>query len=189
MNYEEIYNKDYYSSYGHHKTEYITDKWLMGNFKLLAFSLKNKFPDVKTHLDVGCAAGFLVKNMREVGIESTGVDLPYIIGSTNVEGLHAYDLTRIYLPHVLPHKKYDLVTCIEVAEHIYPEDENELFVNLRNLTGKYLMFSSDSNDVSEPTHVNVNDAGYWSARLKVNGFIPIPESYRPIPWAMFFRKA
>ena len=187
MNYAEIYSEDYYSLYGNMGIPYIGNQLLMGNFRLLAYNLKSMFPDAKTHLDVGCAAGYLVDKMRDIGLESTGVDLPYIIKTTNVQNLHAFDLTKIYLPDVLPDSKYDLVTCIEVAEHIYKEDENNFFFNLKNVTGKYLMFSS-AEDYDEPTHVNVHPAEYWKQKLTEFGFSELKKSYRPIPWATFWKK-
>lgn len=141
----------------------------------------------RTVFDAGCAMGFLVEALRDRGIEAFGVDISE----------HAIDHVR---PDVKPFcrlgtlvtplaQDYDLITCIEVLEHLPADQAEQALVNLCGHT-RDLLFSSTPEDFAEPTHLNVRPPEYWGERFAQQGF------YRDVdfdaafisPWAVRFRK-
>jgi 2-polyprenyl-3-methyl-5-hydroxy-6-metoxy-1,4-benzoquinol methylase len=56
--------------------------------------------------------------------------------------------------------RFDLVTCIEVFEHLPPEEAPRAAANIAAVTDA-ILFSSTPDDFSEPTHVNVQPREYW----------------------------
>jgi 2-polyprenyl-6-hydroxyphenyl methylase/3-demethylubiquinone-9 3-methyltransferase len=76
--------------------------------------------DGKTALDVGCGAGLLAEPLARLGAKVTGIDAaPELIAVARVHA-EAQGLVIDYLP--LPVEQvggtYELVTCLEVIEHV-----------------------------------------------------------------------
>jgi hypothetical protein len=86
-------------------------------------------------------------------------------------------------------QKYDLVTCIEVLEHL-PLVESELAVeNLCRHTDD-ILFSSTPFDYKEATHFNVQPPEYWGELFARQGFfrdVDFDASFIT-PWAVRFRR-
>lgn len=121
--------------------------------------------------DAGCAWGFLVEAFRDRGVEAWGVDTsPYAIRQVRQDMQPYCRLASLTEPI---EGSYDLITCIEVLEHI-PEDEAEQVI--RNLCGATdaILFSSTPSDLSEPTHVNVRPIVFWLQLFSEQGFAPDP---------------
>ena len=86
-------------------------------------------------------------------------------------------------------KKYDLITCIEVLEHMPRREAEKAIVNLCNHANE-IIFTSTPFDYKEVTHVNVHDPEYWAEQFARYGF------YRDLeadlswitPWAARFIK-
>jgi hypothetical protein len=66
--------------------------------------------------------------------------------------------------------RYDLITCIEVLEHLTPAETEPAIANLCATTDR-LLFSSTPGDYGEPTHLNVQPPEGWSAMLAQHGFM------------------
>ena len=67
--------------------------------------------------------------------------------------------------------RYDLVTCIEVLEHM-PEAEAIRAIAAMAKAADRILFSSSPSDFNEPTHVNVHRAIYWLLLFAAQGFTP-----------------
>ncbi len=139
-------------------------------------------------LDAGCAKGFLVEALRDRGVEAFGFDLSeYAIGEVR-EDIRPYcwvaDITQPL------NERYDLITCIEVLEHV-PEPSG--LAAIRNLAAHTdaILFSSTPNDFTEPTHVNVRPCRWWLEVFREAGFAPDPsfDAGFIAPQAMLLRKA
>lgn len=186
-NYNDIYNNDYYEAYGGINIPYKDNAMISGTFRLLAMYIKSNFR-IKTHLDIGCAYGFLSKYMNELGYLSHGVDLPYSILDAGKKYLYPCDIAKENIHEVVPYPKYDFVTCIEVLEHIYPEDEEKAIKNVVSMANRYILFSSIADDEDEPTHVNLHDRDYWIEKFAQYGFVVSSPNFYPIPWSILFEK-
>jgi len=125
--------------------------------------------------------------MHATGVESTGVDISeYATGEAVKRGLltcHQGSLTDLWkFPRV------DLVTCIEVLEHIPAELESEVIRQLTSISDR-VVFSSTSWDLEEPTHVNVQSQEHWIKAFEKNGFFLTGDDVSFIcPWAKVFEK-
>jgi SAM-dependent methyltransferase len=71
-------------------------------------------------LDVGCAKGFLVEALRDRGVEAFGIDVSrYAIGEVRDDVKPFCRVASVLDPLEGP---YDLITCIEVLEHLDEAD-------------------------------------------------------------------
>jgi SAM-dependent methyltransferase len=139
-------------------------------------------------LDAGCAMGLLVEALRERGVEAWGIDVsPYAISQVH-DSVKAYcregSITDPF------DGRYDLITCIEVVEHMPPADAEAAVANLCGHADDVL-FSSSSTDYREPTHVNVQPPEHWAELFARHGF------YRDVDfdasfvanWAVRYRRS
>ncbi len=140
-----------------------------------------------TVLDVGCAMGFLVEALRQRGAEAFGVD----ISEYAIQNVH---------PDIQPHcwvgsvtdpfpRKYDLIVCIEVLEHLPPREAEQAVENLCRHSDD-ILFSSTPLDYREPTHSNVQPPEYWAQLFARHSFfrdVDFDASFIT-PWAARFRK-
>jgi 2-polyprenyl-3-methyl-5-hydroxy-6-metoxy-1,4-benzoquinol methylase len=120
-------------------------------------------------LDAGCAKGFLVECLRDRGVEAYGFDVSeYAIGAVRHDikpycwvGSATNDIS----------KNYDLITCIEVCEHLSESDGQDA---IRQMTSHAdaILFSSTPSDFTEATHVNVRPVIDWLRSFAHFSFAP-----------------
>ena len=126
----------------------------------------------KTVLDAGCAFGYLVEALRARGVEAYGMDISdYAIGHT-AKNIREYcavgSIADEKYPASFP-EKFDLIVCIEVLEHIQPEEGEKAIRNFC-LRSDRVLFSSTDIDISDVTHVNVQRKEYWARLFAKEGF-------------------
>ncbi|MCX6019439.1 MAG: class I SAM-dependent methyltransferase [Chloroflexi bacterium] len=139
-------------------------------------------------LDAGCAFGLLVDQMRARGVEAWGVDISeYAISQVRAE-IRAYCRQgSVAQPFG---RRYDLITCIEVLEHMPPQEAEAAVTNFCAHTDDVL-FSSSPLDYTEATHINVHPLDYWARLFAAHGFlrdIDFDASFLT-PWAVRFRRS
>ena len=121
--------------------------------------------------DVGCAKGFLIEALRDRGVEAWGSDISeYAIGEVRPD-LRGFCWVASATEPV--RGRYDLVTCIEVLEHLSEEDGKTALRNMTAVTD-HVLFSSTPADFTEPTHFNVRPVLYWLKLFRELGFAPNP---------------
>jgi SAM-dependent methyltransferase len=139
-------------------------------------------------LDAGCAMGFLVEALRKRDVEAWGIDISeYAISQAHESVRDHCRVASITEP--LP-RRYDLIVCIEVLEHLSPEETDAAIANLCANTDR-LLISSSPTDYGEATHRNVRPPEAWSALLAREGFLRDLEadvSY-VTPWAVLYRRS
>lgn len=176
----ETYNEHYYKYYrtASGAVSYEEPEQWMAFFGQIADHIVADFAP-KTVLDAGCAMGYLVAALRDRGVEAYGIDISKYAISRVREDVKPYcacvSLTE-QLPQGFP-KHFDIVTSIEVLEHLYSDDGAKAIDNLCGLTDM-LLFSSTPNDYTEPTHVNVQQREYWARLFAQCGFFN-EVSYQP----------
>jgi SAM-dependent methyltransferase len=126
-----------------------------------------------TVLDVGCAIGFLVEALRERGVDARGIDISEYAISQVPESLKPYCTVASATDEL--DGDYDVITCIEVLEHLPPELAKEAIDNLTRHTDR-IVFSSTPYDTRETTHVNVRQPDDWVRLFAERGFLPVPTS-------------
>lgn len=120
-----------------------------------------------TVLDAGCAIGFLVKALRDRGVEAEGFDVSAWAIAQIPEDVRPF-CRQASITDELP-RDYDLITCIEVLEHLGPTDAAAAVANLCR-HGRAVLFSSTPDHFDEVTHVNVRPPEYWAGLFAANGF-------------------
>ena len=140
-----------------------------------------------TVLDAGCAMGFLVEGLRQRHIEAFGVD----ISDFAIERAHPDVKPYCHVASVLDlfPRRYDLIVCIEVLEHLTSGDAPRAVENFCRHTDD-ILFSSTPHDHKEATHFNVQPPEYWAELFARQGFIRDVDYDASFitPWAVRFRR-
>jgi SAM-dependent methyltransferase len=139
----------------------------------------------KRVLDAGCAKGFLVEQLRNRGVEAYGVDISEYAISQVHESVQDYCHVASLTEPIEGH--YDLITCVEVVEHMPAADGRVALDNLCRASDR-LLLSTSPYDYGEPTHLNVQPPEQWSALLANNDFLrelDYDASYLT-PWATLY---
>lgn len=137
-------------------------------------------------LDAGCAIGMLVEALRARSVEAWGIDVSeHAIGQVHETARPFCRTGSTATPFA---ERYDLITCIEVVEHMPPAEAEQSIANICAHAGDVL-FSSSPEDYREPTHINVHPPEYWAELFARHGFlrdVDYDASYIA-PWAMRLR--
>jgi SAM-dependent methyltransferase len=118
-------------------------------------------------LDAGCGIGLLVRSLRQRGVEAWGIDISEYAVSQVPEDVRAYCSVASITDEL--ERDFDLITCIEVVEHLPPDLGRQAIENLARHTDS-ILFSSSPDDFDEPTHLNVQPTVYWVEQLGRLGF-------------------
>jgi SAM-dependent methyltransferase len=183
---EPVYGAHYYDTYAGGRYEY-EGHWLQW-FGQLADNIIRQFQP-RTVLDAGCAKGFLVQALRERGVEAYGIDASeYAIE-------HAPETVRPYLSVgsiTEPLKdRYDLITCIEVIEHLPPADLPRAASVLASATDRLLLSSTaEGAHLAEPSHQSMHPPEDWAALFAGEGLLrALAEDVTWLtPWAMVLER-
>jgi SAM-dependent methyltransferase len=138
-------------------------------------------------LDAGCAMGFLVEALHRRGVDARGIDISdYAISKVDESVADRCSAASILEPFP---QRFDLICCIEVLEHLRPEDADPAIANLCRSTDRILL-STSPEDFGEATHLNVQPPEAWSAALAGEGFfrnLDLDFSYLT-PWAALYTR-
>lgn len=162
------YTKQYYD--GHLGADYHNEQNWEPFFRNFAQRIQADIAP-KTVLDIGCAFGYVVKYLRELGVEAWGIDTSSYAVSQADESIRPY--LRVSsacdpLPEDMP-QKYDLVLNIEVLEHLSMEDGETAIKRMCGYADT-IIFSSTGDDFAEPSHINVQQPSYWVTKFAKQGF-------------------
>ena len=166
---------------------YQRDEGWLTFFDQIAKRIIEQF-EPKTVLDAGCAWGFLVEAFRKHGVEAFGVD----ISEYAIQNVHPDIKPYCWLGSITEPfpGKYDLITCIEVLEHMPMSEAEKAIENFCAHTNE-IVFSSTPFDYKEVTHINVHDPEYWAEQFARHGFYRDMEAdlSNITAWAARFVKA
>jgi SAM-dependent methyltransferase len=163
---ERLYGSAYYAHYWGGGGPYErNDQWLQF-FGGVADGLIRDFHPTSV-LDAGCALGFLVETLRKRGVEADGFDISEFAISQVDESIAPHCRVATLTDPI--ERRYDLITCIEVLEHLPPEQADAAVANLCSATDLIVM-SSTPGDYGEPTHLNVMQPEAWAVKFAQNGF-------------------
>ena len=124
----------------------------------------------KSVLDVGCGVGTWLKAFEELGAREIkgidGVKIPENQLLIRKDRFSQKDLTK----SINLKRKYDLVLCLEVGEHLHKKDAKTL---IRSLTrhGNTILFSAACPGQSGQNHINCQWPVYWQKKFNSNGFV------------------
>jgi hypothetical protein len=119
-----------------------------------------------SYVDVGCATGDIVSELEKRGYDAWGIE-----GSSEAWEFrctnHLY-FRDLRLSFTL--RKFDVCTCLEVAEHIEPEYADIFVENLCDLSD-FLIVSAAPPGQGGHYHVNCQLFEYWESKFESKGFI------------------
>src|SRR4030095_6123941 len=167
----ELYDKGYFEKHFNPPYRRNETQWL-DFFNHIAEQLIQSLKP-RTILDVGCAIGFLVEAFWRRGVRAYGIDVSEYAITQVPEDLKGFCSVRSVLeplPENFP-LTFDLLTCIEVLEHM-PSDEGKRAIKNMVSKTRCILFSSTPHDLVEPTHVNVRPVIYWLQSFAEVGFYP-----------------
>ena len=168
--YEKNYFEKYYKGY---KFESI---------RFYAYRMTRALVEIlkpKRVLDVGCARGFHVLFLRKFGVEAYGVNISRYAIERAPKSVKRYlfvtDCEHENLP--FPDRYFDLVTMLEVIEHLSNYDHALREVNrILSNGGKLFITTPLPPGGQDPTHVHVYDKSTWLSIFYKHGFQETAES-------------
>ena len=125
--------------------------------------------NARSVLDVGCGQGaWLAAWLSHGATEVTGLDGAYVDKNAleiSADDFHATDLSKSFNLN----RRYDLVQCLEVAEHIQASCAETLVASLAR-HGDIILFSAATPGQGGEHHVNEQPLEYWAAHFARLGF-------------------
>jgi len=182
-----VFGADYYSK-GLGAVPYERNPHWLNFFALIAGELVRSLSPRKV-LDAGCAWGFLVEAFWDRGVAACGVDISHYAISKVRPDIAEYCL-QASLTRPFEGAPYDLITCIEVLEHM-PAPEARLAIENMTRAADCILFSSTPDDFEEATHVNVRPVYDWLRLFAEFQFSPDPgfDASFVAPHAMLLRRS
>ncbi|GAI39722.1 unnamed protein product [marine sediment metagenome] len=125
----------------------------------------------KRVLDVGCAMGFIVKRLREKGIDAYGVDISNYAISKAPEEVKPY--LQVASAHNLPFppQSFDLIYCASVLEHIPEDFTDKVIAEFKRVAKRAILGIAYKDPYStldehgDISHVNITDEIWWRKKL------------------------
>ena len=134
---------------------------LAGVIKEIIPSLLTKGNKIK---DIGCGPGIYVDSLRSAGLDATGCDIDEkMVESDYLQKINLFDLDD----------PSDIVLCLEVAEHINSEKNDEIVNSIvKNLKDAgYLIWTAAHKGQGGDGHINCQDKEYWADKFIKAGLI------------------
>lgn len=124
-------------------------------------------------LDIGCGTGQLLAEWKLLGKDVLGceVSAAAILGAPPEITVFQADATR---PIRINHR-FDLVVCIEVAEHIPRRHSQQLVENCASL-GDQVCFTAAPKGQAGVGHINLRPYSFWIDLFSRHGFTHLPEA-------------
>lgn len=131
-------------------------------------------------VDIGCGIGTFLHVFKQHGIkEVMGIDGKWV----NKEQLYIEkgEFMEANLEEPIRiGKSFDLVLCLEVAEHLAPAAADVIVDSLTSL-GKVIVFSAAIDKQGGQNHINEQSFQYWKEKFKKKGYRAI-DLFRPVFW-------
>ena len=123
-------------------------------------------------LDVGCGMGYFLDAFRGLGVhETAGVDGPFGEAETVRGRSHEFLPVDLQNERLELDRRFDLVLCLEVAEHLTAERGPSLVEDLVH-HGDVIAFSAAIPQQSGRGHVNERPQSYWAGQFAAHGYHP-----------------
>ena len=177
-----FYNKDYYEHGVKNRVSNYTDySWarLGPYFQGTAEHIVEKF-NPKTVLDAGCAKGYLVYALHQLGVDAYGIDASeYAISQAPVD---VKDRVKHGLIQKLPYKnnQFDVVICFDVLEHIPEKDIDKTFSEFSRVAKKHVIVRvptrHEPGDLDK-YHETVKPKKWWEEELSKYFVVENVDSY------------
>jgi SAM-dependent methyltransferase len=156
---EKIYAASFYEDGGFARTEAsarVMTAWIHSTLK------------PRSVLDLGSGAGHYLRAFARLGVESLGLEAsPSGVSKSGDDVLAlTYDLRRPL--HVS--RRFDVVMCVEVAEHIPNRSSAVLVESICSSAGRFVIFTAAPPGTPGADHINCQSTEFWTALFRAKGF-------------------
>lgn len=179
----QTYNRDYYENgKATGKSNYHDYSWIrLGKyFQRTAKHIVEKFSPSYT-LDVGCAKGFLVKALSDLGVKALGIDPSEYAIANAPDGLKDQLMIGVAQTVPYPDNLVDLVTCFDVLEHIPEKDTPQVISEMFRVSNKWVIIrvvTKELPDDVDLSHETIRNKDWWIEKIKeAGGKIEPTENY------------
>lgn len=151
---------------------------LRDDYGLLAQALLRHL-DFASALDVGCGNAFLLEAFLAAGKEVGGVEaspaIRSVVGPELAEAVQIGDFREATtVTRADGSRRWDLVCCVEVAEHIEPSRSEELVETVTTAAGRWIYFTAAPPGQTGHGHINCRPHSEWLAWFGERGWVPAP---------------
>jgi SAM-dependent methyltransferase len=135
-------------------------------------SVLREYFELASLLDVGCGLGAWLQAAREIGIQDVrGIEGPWLDRSKIVVNPELIQVTDLEQPFSLG-RRFDLVICLEVGEHLTPTAASKLVASLV-AHGDRVLFSAAIPFQGGTHHINEQFVDYWVNEFARHGYHPL----------------
>jgi len=174
-----IFDKDYFENgVKTKKSNYYDYSWqrLGSYFQKTARHIVDKFKPERT-LDVGCAKGFLVKGLDELGVDAYGID-PSAYAVSNAHPVVADKIQQEVAQSIpYPDDTFDVVTCFDVLEHIPAREVPRTLKELLRVSKQWVVLRMVTHEVEgdiDSSHETIRDKDWWTEKIEKAGGVVEP---------------
>ena len=158
---DDIYNSVYY--------DYVDSMAARSAAALVSMMMDEFAP--KTAIDVGCGTGVLLLELRRRGCNPFGLELSErALEVCRRRGLSVRKLD-IERDEFRVDCSYDLVVCMEVAEHVKSAYADKLVDLIVSLGSRVVFTAAVPGQGGGVDHVNEQPNGYWIEKFESRGFL------------------
>lgn len=133
----------------------------------------------RTVVDVGCGSGTWARAYADAGCTILGIDGDIVQADQLLIPAQSFQRANLAQPLKLD-RTFDLVNCLEVAEHLDGSRADGFVDDLTRL-GDAIFFSAAVPGQGGTHHVNEQWQSYWSTKFESHGFTTL-DCIRPQIW-------
>ena len=170
----QVYDSDYFENgLQTKKSNYRDYSWdrLGSYFQRTARHIVDLFKPERT-LDVGCAKGFLVKALDELGVDAYGIDPSvYAVSNAHPDVGDKINLdTAQSIPY--PDNTFDVVTCLDVMDHVPLKEVTKTLKELLRVSKEWVIIRVVTHNVEgdlDSSHETIRGREWWTERIEKAG--------------------
>ncbi len=133
---------------------------------------------ISSILDVGCGQGAWLSVWKRLGVNDImGIDGDYVSQTSLLIPPDSFKPTDLAHGFTLG-RRFDLVQCLEVAEHL-PLPSSAILVDSLVEHGDIVLFSAAPKGQGGDHHINEQDYEFWRCQFARHGYVPF-DFLRPL---------